>query len=230
MTKELKKSKKPLYVSIGIFIGLILGYFLLPGVRLWLNEAWLVLTSDNETLIKDWVSGFGWFGPLLIIIIMVAQMFLIVIPSWLLMIVAIVAYGPIVGSIIIFAAIFCASTVGYYIGHYLGTDAVMKLIGPKSEQKVTLFIERYGIWAIIITRINPLLSNDAISFMAGILKMGYRKFIAATLVGIAPLIFILAYLGQLDSGLKTGLIWVSIVSLVLFIIFVRLDKRKAKRE
>jgi len=45
----------------------------------------------------------------------------------------------------------------------------------------------YGFWAIIVTRVNPFLSNDAISFVGGLLRMGYWKFIAAALVGIAPL-------------------------------------------
>ncbi len=225
---DVRKSRKPLYVSIGIFASLILSYLIIPSVRALFDEAWSVLTSGNELLIRNWVSGFGWIGPILIVIVMIAQMFLIVIPSWLLMIVAIVAYGPIWGSIITFASIFCASSVGYFIGQYFGSKAVMKLIGRKSGRKVTQFLDNYGLWAIIITRLNPLLSNDAISFMAGILRMGFRKFIIATMIGIAPLILLLAYIGQLDSGMKSGLLWLSLGSVILFAGFIFYDKRKRR--
>ena len=224
------KSRKPLYISIAVIASVVLGYFLFPDVRLWLDRAWLVLTSGDAQKTREWVAGFGWFGPLMIVIVMVAQMFLIIVPSWLLMIVAILAYGPIYGSAIIFAGIFAASTVGYFIGKILGPDTTARLIGGKSQQKVTGFLDRYGVWAIVITRINPLLSNDAISFMAGLLRMRYRTFILSTLLGIAPLVIVIAILGQLTDGLRTGLIWLSVVSLAGFVLFIWWDKKQIAKD
>ena len=220
------KSRKPLYISLFIIITLVAGYLLVPGMRNWLHEAWSVLTSNDEKQIQSWVGNFGWFGPLLLVVAMVAQMFLIIIPSWLLMVVSILAYGPIWGSVIVFIAIFAASSVGYYIGKYLGASAVTRLIGTKTENKISQFLKRYGIWAIIITRISPMLSNDAISFIAGMLEMSYAKFITSTMIGIAPLVIYIAILGEMTSGLTTGLIWGSAVSLLLFIGYVYFDKKQ----
>lgn len=229
MPVTINQSKKPLIISILILLLLLGGYFFVPEVRSWLNEAWQVLTSGDEELIHNWVANFGWFGPILLVIAMVAQMFLIIIPSWLLMVVAILAYGPIWGSIIVFVAIFAASSVGYYIGKYLGAATVTRLLGAKTEQKISNFLKRYGVWAIIITRINPMLSNDAVSFIAGMLEMKYLRFITSTMIGIAPLVIYIAILGQLTSGLETGLIWGSIVSLVLFIGYIYFDKKNNKK-
>ncbi|HEX8561747.1 MAG TPA: TVP38/TMEM64 family protein [Flavobacterium sp.] len=226
---RVKKSKKPLYISLSIIAMLILAYFFVPSFRYELDNAWAILTSGDEQQIKQWVSGFGWFGPVLIIIAMVAQMFLIVIPSWLLIIVAILAYGPVWGSVIVFVAVFAASSVGYAIGNYFGQPILQKLVGQKSQQKVADFIEEYGVWAIIITRVNPLLSSDAISIMAGVARMGYWRFIGGTLLGISPLIILIAVLGQFSSGLKTGLLWVSLFSLLTFVIYIWWDKRRKKK-
>lgn len=228
-TTSVKKSKAPLIVSGIIIAALIAAYFFVPGVKEFFTEAWDVLTSNNEERITEWVSDFGWMGPTMLILAMVAQMFLIVIPSVALMVVSILAYGPIFGSLIIFAAIFTASSVGYFIGRYFGPVIVQKLIGHKNEDKIEDFIEDYGFWAVIVTRINPFLSNDAISFVGGILKMGYWRFIGATLVGIAPLTIFLAIIGKSTDGLKTGLLWGSIVSLVIFIFYVWWDKKKRKK-
>ncbi|WP_232778366.1 TVP38/TMEM64 family protein [Salegentibacter sediminis] len=218
----------PLYISAGIISAVLLGYFFIPGVREFLQEAWAVLTSDDNARIKAWVSDFGWFGPLVLVIAMIVQMFLLVIPSIALMVVSILAYGPVWGSLIILAAVFAASTVGYTIGRFLGPVIVQKLIGRKSEKKIGDFIEDYGFWAVIVTRLNPFLSNDAISFVGGILRMGYWKFIGATLVGIAPLSLFIAIIGESTSELKTGLLWGSVVSLILFLLYVYWDKRKRK--
>ncbi|MDT0648198.1 TVP38/TMEM64 family protein [Zunongwangia sp. F260] len=229
-TTSVKKSKAPLYISIAIVAGLVLSYFFIPGVQSFLNESWNVLTSDDQERIQDWVNQFGWFGPVVLILTMIAQMFLLVIPTILLMVVSIVAYGPIYGSFIVLGAVYSASSVGYFIGRYFGPVIVEKVIGKKSEQKVADFLDDYGFWAIFITRLNPFLSNDAISFVGGILKMGYWKFIGATLAGIAPLILFIAIIGRSTDGLKTGLLWGSVISLILFIAYVWWDKKKRKKD
>ncbi|SDS31683.1 Uncharacterized membrane protein YdjX, TVP38/TMEM64 family, SNARE-associated domain [Gillisia sp. Hel1_33_143] len=222
---SVKKSKAPLYVSLGILVLLVASYFLIPAVNQFLNEAWSVLTSNDNERIRKWVGDFGWFGPLMLVVSMVAQMFLIIIPSVALMVVSILAYGPIWGSLIVLLAIFTASSIGYWIGRYFGPMIVERLIGHKSEKKIASFLDDYGFWAIIVTRINPFLSNDAISFVAGILKMGYWKFIGATIVGIIPLTIFIAIIGKSTATLESGLLWGSIVSLVIFGGYVYWDKK-----
>lgn len=224
-----KKSKVPLYVAASLLFLLALSYFFVPGVREFLNESWNVLTSDDEQRIRDWVDNFGWYGPVILIIAMIAQMFLLIIPTLAVMVVSILSYGPVVGSIIIFIAVWSASSVGYIIGRYFGDLLVNKLIGPKTEKTVGDFINVYGFWAVIITRINPFLSNDAISIMAGALRMGYIKFITATLIGIAPLIIYIAIIGDSTESLTKGLLWGSVFSLVIFVLYVWWDKRKKRR-
>ena len=225
-TTSVKKSKAPLYISLAIVAAVILSYFFIPEVKDFLSNAWNVLTSGDEQKTREWVGQFGWFGPVMIIVTMILQMFLIVIPTPLLMVVTVLAYGPLVGAIILFIAIFLASSVGYFIGRYFGPVIVEKLIGHITEKKISGFIDDYGFWTVIVIRLSPFLSNDAISFVGGVLKMGYWKFIGATMIGISPLIIFIAYLGGDYDRLKTGLIWTSIISLILFIAFVWWDKKK----
>jgi len=229
-TASVKQSKLPLYISALIILALVLSYFFIPGVQDFLNEAWQVLTSDDNERIKAWVDKFGWFGPVVLVLAMTLQMFLLVIPTIALMVVSVLAYGPVMGSVIIFIAVFVASSVGYFIGRYFGPVIVEKLIGHKTEKKISDFIEDYGFWAVIVTRLNPFLSNDAISFVAGILKMGYWKFIGATLLGIAPLTLFIAVIGNSTDQLKSGLLWGSVVSLILFGLYVFWDRRKRNRK
>lgn len=228
---SIKKSKKPLIFSVGIILTLILSYFLFPGVQDFMDSSWEALTSKDEMKTRKWVSQFGFWGPLVIVGAMALQMFLLVIPTPLLMVVTILAYGPIWGSLILFAAIFVASSIGYGIGRYFGPAITDKLIGRKAERKISSFIEDYGFWTVVVVRLSPFLSNDAVSFVGGVLKMGYWKFIGATLIGISPLILFIAYLGGNYERMKTGLLWTSIISLILFIFFVFWDRNlRRKRE
>jgi uncharacterized membrane protein YdjX (TVP38/TMEM64 family) len=91
------------------------------------------------------------------------------------MVVFILAYGPTLRSLIVLASIFTAYSIGYSIGHYFDPMIVEKVIGHKSEKKIADFLEDYGFWAVIVTRLNPFLSNDVISFDGGLLKMGINS-------------------------------------------------------
>ncbi|WP_437371700.1 TVP38/TMEM64 family protein [Maribacter litoralis] len=230
--KETKtsKSKLPLYISIGILAALVVSYFVVPSVQSFLDEAWSVLLSDDEERVKNWVSGFGWLGPILLVLAMVAQLFLLIVPSVLLMVVSVLAYGPIWGSVIIIASVFAASSVGYFIGSYFGDAFVKKIIGKKSEKKVASFLDDYGFWAVIVTRLNPFLSNDAISFVGGVLHMGYWRFMGATLIGILPLTIFIAVFGKSIDDLKMGLLWGSLASLLSFVLYVWWDKRRKQKD
>ena len=221
-----KKSRLPLIISLVMLCGVVACYFLIPDVQKFLNEAWSVLISDDNKRIEQWVDGFGWYGPLVIILTMIIQMFLLIVPTVALMVVTIVAYGPIYGSIIIILSIYAASSVGYFIGRYLSQTFIMRLLGQSTEHKIERLIENYGFWAVVVTRLNPFLSNDAISFVGGMLKMGYWRFIGATLVGILPLTLFIAILGRSTDQLQSGLLWGSIVSLIVFGLYVWWDQSK----
>ncbi|MFD2825867.1 TVP38/TMEM64 family protein [Leeuwenhoekiella polynyae] len=229
MQKNLVKHL-PKIVSIVILVAVVLGYFLIPEMKDFMNEAWSVLSSGDEQKIENWVSSFGWAGPVVLILAMIAQMFLIVIPSVALMVVCILAYGPVWGSLLVLVAVSSASSVGYILGKKLGSGLINNLIGSSTETKLEDFIEDYGFWAIAITRLNPFLSNDAISFVGGILKMNYFKFLAATLAGIAPLTLFIAIMGQSTSGMKSGLLWGSVISLVIFCLYVYWSKKRKKKK
>lgn len=189
-----------------------------------------MLGSNDEQRISDWVSQFEIWGPLIIVGAMVLQMFMFIIPSFLLMVVTIIAYGPWLGSGIILVAIFTASTIGYGVGVNFGTPVIQRILGEKTEKKITGFLEDYGFWAVIVTRVSPFLSNDAISIIAGMLRMGYWKFIASTMLGILPLTIIIAVLGQNNESMKTGLIWVGAISLLGFIGYVWWDRKRKNKE
>lgn len=224
--QEIKQSRAVLIISLIIIAGLISSYFLVPEIRDFLRNAYKVLTSENESRISGWVNDLGFWGPVFIVSTMIAQMFLLVIPSPLLMVVAVLAYGPVWGVLISITAIFFASTIGYWIGRLLGVNTIFKLIGSKKEKQIEAYVERYGYWAVIITRLAPMLSNDAISFVGGILKMKYWRFIGATLIGITPLAILIAYFGENNDRLKSGLIWTSVVSLLIFVVYVIWDHKK----
>lgn len=223
-----KVSKAPLFISIGLLAVLVGCYFLIPAFHNGINEAYHVVTSEDSTRIRDWVDQFGILGPILLILVMVVQMFLFVIPNILIMMVAITCYGPVWGSVISLAGVFASSSFGYMIGRYLGRATVSRFIGEKTQQRISSFIKDYGVPAIAITRLSSL-SNDSLSFVTGMLKMNYAKYILATLGGITPLIVLLALYGR-NGKIEKALIWIAAFSVVTLIAYIFIDKKRKKRK
>jgi uncharacterized membrane protein YdjX (TVP38/TMEM64 family) len=224
--KNHKPSKLPLIVSVSLLAILIGSYFLFPSFKEGINEAFDVLTSDDEERVRSWVATFGMMGPLIIILAMMAQMFLFIVPNVLLMMIAIICYGPIWGSIITLIGVFAASSLGYWIGCNLSPVTLSKFVSEKNQKKIGDFISSYGVTAIMITRLSSF-SNDALSFVAGLLKMSYKRYILATLTGITPLVILLAIFGK-NGNIEWGLIIISAVSLLFLIGYIIYDKRKKK--
>lgn len=208
------KNRAPLYTSLVIITAVILSYFFIPDVQQALNEAFWVLTSGNEQKINRWVGQFGVWGPIVIILVIVLQMFIVVIPLPVIIVVTILAYGVILGSIIAITGMLTASTVGYFVGAYLGPLFVAKLLGTSAKNKVTKAVDRYGFWAVAVIRLNPF-----ISVVGGMLGMKYWKFIAATIVGIVPLTVVFAISVTYPKHIEYILLGVALVSLTLFMVY-----------
>ena len=226
-SEEKGQSRALFLVSGGLLLGSVLCYFLVADFRQFVDEAIRILTSDDEAKIKEWVSGFGLWGPVFIVVAMVVQMFLFVIPSVVLMVVSTLAYGPLWGSLLSCLAVLIASSLAYYIGLHTGYALVERLIGKKAEEKVEHYIQKYGVWAIVLFRVSPFLSNDAISFVAGIGEMRYPKFILATAAGIIPLIAVIAYVGQDTETLEKSMLWVTgatVLGFAVYLIYRRTKK------
>lgn len=224
--KEVKGSKGPLVIGFYLLSMLVAFYYMVPDFHDFINESYRILTSGDDARVKEWVERIGIWGPVIIIVGMTAQMFLVVIPSWMLMLVSILAYGPLWGILLILVSIYLASSIGYFIGRFLSPVLVKKLIGSDKQETLRYYAENYGFWVVVITRLSPLFSNDAISFVGGLLKMGYWKFIGATMAGILPLSLLFAYFGEDADRMKGGLIAVSIVSLIGFIAYVYFDRKR----
>lgn len=222
--------KLPFTISILFLFVFFACYFGIPSFNSAIREAFNVLVSGDKELIRDWVSQFGIWGPLVIILAMVASMFLFVVPNLLLLIISSVSYGPLWGSVISVVAVFVSSTVAYLIGYWVGPALLRKILNEKTRTKLTQLIKDYGIGAIILFRLSPVLSNEAISFIPAFLRMNYSRFIVATLIGSAPVIGILAFTTGGDNGdLKTVLIWLSVISLIAYTIYLTIDIRKKKK-
>jgi uncharacterized membrane protein YdjX (TVP38/TMEM64 family) len=220
-----KKYALPL-LSVLVVLGLVASYFIFPDFKRGVDNAWEAISSNDQERIREWVQRFGMLGPIVLILVMTFQIFLLFVPNLLLFVIAIVCYGPIWGTLISLVGVTASSSLGYFIGTKIGPRAIDRFVSQKAQDKVAFFVKRYGAKAIFIFRLSSL-STDALGFVAGILEMNYKRFILATLAGVTPVIVLLAINGK-NGKIEQSLIWVGAVALAALVTYIFIDKKKRK--
>ena len=122
--KNKKGNNTLFWISLALLVALVASYFIFPGFKSGVDEAYSVITSEDKERINTWVKQFGALGPIILIGAMTAQMFMFVIPNLLLFIIATLCYGPIWGSLICLGGVFISSSFGYMIGKKLGLSLI----------------------------------------------------------------------------------------------------------
>ena len=216
-----------LLIGCLIFVAvLVASYFIFPAFQEGVNQAFEVITSDDKDRIRVWVKQFGMLGPLVLILSMAVQMFMLVVPNILLFAIAIICYGPIWGGLISLTGVFLSSSLGYAIGKKLGPRAIDRFVSQKTQDKMQVFIERYGVKAVAIFRLSSI-STDSLGFVAGILEMNYKHYILATLAGVTPVIVLISVYGN-GGRIETALIWIASISLAMLLIYIFFDRHKRR--
>lgn len=215
-----------LLLSALLIAYLIASYFIFPDFKQGVHNAWDAIASNDQERIRTWVKRFGILGPIVLILVMAVQIFLLFVPNLLLFIIAIMCYGPIWGTLISLIGVTASSSLGYYIGSKVGPRAIDRFVSQNVQDKLAFFVRRYGAKAIFIFRLSSL-STDALGFVAGILEMNYKRFILATLAGITPVLILLAIYGK-NGNIEKALIWVGAFALAALVIYVIFDKKKRR--
>lgn len=92
------------------------------------------------------------------------------------------------------------SLIAFWLTRRYGERIVLSRLGRRlglSRGHLRLanrFFARFGLWAVFVGRLLPIV-RTYISFPAGVSKIGYVRFVLATLAGAIPWNFALAYAG-----------------------------------
>lgn len=106
-------------------------------------------------------------------------------------------------SIIIFGSLGATfgAMVGYLLGKYAAMPVILKfgkfvLIKPHHIYKAEAFAKKYGVLSVLIGRLLPVVPFKVFSIAAGMTNIPFIAFVACTMVGVLPRMYILALFGS----------------------------------
>lgn len=148
--------------------------------------------------IRDFIQGFGFFGPVVFILIYTLRAVVLVIPVGVMSLAGGLAYGKWLGTLYILIGATGGSALSFLLARYLGREFIEKL-GVFKKGRLKSFdegVEKNGFKTILFVRLVPLFQYDAVNFGSGLSKMKFRDFVLGSFIGMAPGGFINALLGS----------------------------------
>ncbi|MES0488922.1 MAG: VTT domain-containing protein [Leptospirales bacterium] len=92
-----------------------------------------------------------------------------------------------------------SAVLGFYLTRRFGNKVFHKVVGDKDTARIEKFFESYGIWAILLSRSVPMLT-EVISCLAGLSDMSFRRFLLASIAGLLPISIVYAWAGSYSQN------------------------------
>jgi len=202
--------------KIDVF-ALIVIIFLLGIIAYFLYSNDLI---SNPDVLINFIRNFGVFSYFAFFLIVVLEVVVAPIPGAIIYTVGGILFGPLLGGTLALVA----NIIGSVIAFYIGKKIILDEEAIKKKDRLDKMVSKYGGYSIFLLRVNPLTSSDIFSFLAGVLRMDFKKFILGTTLALAPLVYLQSYLGEeiflKSKALFSVLIIASIVYVIGFILFL----------
>ena len=216
-----------LLASAAALFGLI--YLLSDDFRSETNRALGMLGRGDIVALRDYILSFGLWAPVASCLLMVLQALVAPVPSFIITFANGLAFGVFWGWMLSLFGHVLAAAVCFGISRVLGRVPVEILVGKTGLESADRWFARWGVYAVFAGRLLPGVAFDAISYAAGLTRMRFRSFIAATALGIFPQTFLYSYLGKQAPEYVALFLVTSGFVLVGAIIFAGIRYRKERR-
>ncbi|MBU1164835.1 TVP38/TMEM64 family protein [Patescibacteria group bacterium] len=190
-----------------------------------------LVKSDVTSVIQD-LSSYGFLAAFVFMLLITIEVIFAPIPPLILYLVAGAMFGGLLGGIYALIGNALGASIDFWIARTFGRNYIEKKVPHKLRRKFDHFFSKYGTVSIFLLRLNPLTTSDFFSYMAGFSKMKYLGFIAATVLGLIPYIFIQSYLGDIftrNNIIFNTFLLLSFVYIIIFVILIILIKTSDKK-
>ena len=139
-------------------------------------------TITDQKAVSEYLQGYGSLGPIVLFILLVAQVFIAFIPGHALMVTAGYVYGSMGLGIVITSTIF-GSQVAFLIARRYGRDLIYKIASPEIIERWDGIARYQGILFYFFSFVLPIFPSDLMCYVAGLSTISARRFLIANILG-----------------------------------------------
>lgn len=167
----------------------VIGIVATAAVCIW---AWKSGLLESVGAMRETVHAVGFWGPILFVIIQIAQVVIPIIPGGISLLAGVVIFGPIWGFIYNYVGIVMGSMIAFLIVRKLGKPFLQNVSSKKTYDKYIGWLnkgkrfERFFAIAILM----PVAPDDFLCMLAGLTKMSFKKLTAILVICKPPTIIV----------------------------------------
>ena len=169
--------------------------------------------SDLNAVIKS-VQGYGIWGPVVLFILFVLQVFFALIPGQALMVASGYIYGFTGGLLLTWSSLVIGGQAAFWLARHFGRPFAEKWISPSILDRWDKSAAGQGIGFYVITLVLPFFPNDGMCYVAGLGNMSSRRFLIANILGRGIASFLTVIVGAYAKQIPV-IIWVAIVVFII---------------
>lgn len=215
--------KKSTLIKLGFLLLIICLYLFVPQVNTMVKKLVVLFSMLDIGSMKEYIKSFGAWAPAVSLVLMMFQSIAAPLPAFIITFANAWLFGWFFGAILSWSGAMLGAILCYYISKLYGRPAAEKFVGKKALDISDKFFNNYGPYAILIARLLPFISFDAVSYAAGLTSISLWSFLWSTGIGQLPATIVYSVLGQnIDKASKLGL-WVicGVAALIAFALAVK---------
>lgn len=166
------------------------------------------------------IKPFAWIAGVLLLV----SDILLPVPATGIMAALGAVYGVLPGAVISMAGSVSAGLIGYITAMGLGKMGSHWIASEQEIEKFKSFFDRWGGYAIIISRVMPMMS-EVISILAGLSRMKFSRFLTALIAGSLPVSFLFSWIGAYSGSTPgAGILFAVLLPVLIWPFFIKLVK------
>ena len=223
MNKKTLRKYSRLLILLAAAVLLII-YLAVPGINSAVTEAVAVLGSANLDKVAEYIRSFGGWAMAFSFVLMVFSSVIAPLPAFMITLSNAAIFGWWQGALLSWSSAMVGSALCFGVSRALGRDVVEKFAGKGALAGVEGYFEKYGTKTILICRLLPFVSFDAVSYFAGLTPMKFLPFFIATGIGQTPATIVYSYVGGMLTG-GAKLLMISLLCLFSLAILASIIKQ-----
>lgn len=172
------KNKKSTFIRLGILL------VILPVIIIFrhpLSNLWHFL--QDQGAVSDYLQSLGMGGPLMLFLLLLAQVFIAFIPGHALMLTGGYVYGGLVAVMIVIASTVLGSQLAFTLARRYGRQLIYRLAVPEIINRWDRMAAHQGGIFFFFAFVLPIFPSDLMCYVAGLGTVSPRSFFFANLFG-----------------------------------------------
>ncbi len=188
-------------VLVLLILAVIVAIYFLPDLK----------QFSSTTFIREYLVGFGFIGYLIFLLLLILAIVL-PIPSLVVILAGGYLYGIWLGSLLALIGTIIGAICSFWLVRYSGESILEKFVDAHHIKHFQHLFKRRGESLALISYLVPIFPSDSVSFLMGLTKISYHRFLAIVIIGHIPRLLMINYIGQ---DLYLGITWKTAILLTI---------------